>query len=356
MKKSFYGGLLALVLVEFLRVYFIMPMPGSQRWDSLPGAYFLHQSRWVLRTLCLWFIARSAFRVFRQPRRIWPVLACLATLAAVGFIHFSLSADRMFRQPEQLTFKAPAESTLPADALVIGVAAGGEARAYPIRYLVYHHQVPDTVGGEAVIVTYCSVCRTGRVFAPQVNGREETFRLVGMDHFNALFEDQRTGSWWQQATGMAVAGPLKGTRLTARPAAQMTLAKWSELHPETLVMEPDPASLEGYDTEGKYERGENKGRLTRTDPEPWQDKSWVIGIALEGAAKAYDWQRLQREHLLHDTLGSTPILLVLASGEQRYRFDGTETTHPENKHPTLPACQEFWHSWRTFHPDTTRDP
>jgi hypothetical protein len=20
----------------------------------------------------------------------------------------------------------------------------------------------------------------------------------------------------------------------------------------------------------------------------------------------------------------------------------------------VPACQEFWHSWRTFHPNTTR--
>ena len=43
------------------------------------------------------------------------------------------------------------------------------------------------------MVTYCTVCRTGRVFSPIVEGQPETFRLVGMDHFNAMFEDEGTG-------------------------------------------------------------------------------------------------------------------------------------------------------------------
>jgi hypothetical protein len=40
------------------------------------------------------------------------------------------------------------------------------------------------------MITYCTVCRTGRVFSPDVDGKPETFRLVGMDHFNAMFEDE----------------------------------------------------------------------------------------------------------------------------------------------------------------------
>ncbi len=78
----------------------------------------------------------------------------------------------------------------------------------------------DTVGGAPVMVTYCTVCRTGRVYNLVVNGNSEIFRLVGIDQFNAMFEDATTKSWWQQATGMAISG---GTTLPEIPSQQLTL-------------------------------------------------------------------------------------------------------------------------------------
>ena len=41
MKKLFYIGLIGLGLFEILKVYFIMPMPGSQQMESIDIAYFL---------------------------------------------------------------------------------------------------------------------------------------------------------------------------------------------------------------------------------------------------------------------------------------------------------------------------
>ena len=38
--------------------------------------------------------------------------------------------------------------------LVLGVEFAGEARAYPVRMLRYHHVVNDTVRGEPLLVTY----------------------------------------------------------------------------------------------------------------------------------------------------------------------------------------------------------
>ena len=46
-----------------------------------------------------------------------------------------------------------------------------------------------------------------------VDGHPEQFRLVGMDHFNAMFEDSSTKSWWRQVNGEAVIGPNKGKQL-----------------------------------------------------------------------------------------------------------------------------------------------
>lgn len=378
MKKLFYSGLLGLVLFEVLKVYFIMPMPGSQRHDTVDLAYALHGYRWLIRLACIAAIAggvREAFLV-RWRWRWVPILLLGVGGVVTWLFNFKMTADSMFKEPRTLVFQDRTGNQLGEDTLIVGVTHNGVAKAWPIRFLVYHHQVQDTVGGKRVLVTYCSVCRTGRVFEPVVNGQPETFRLVGMDHFNAMFEDARTGSWWRQANGEAITGPLKGAKLPEVASVQMTLKQWFDLQPDGRVMQADPAFLGSYDTQGRFERGESKGSLTRTDRSSWQEKSWVVGLQVGRASKAYDWNRLKQERIINDEVGGTPIVLVLAADGQgfaaferpgglftvegevlvadgrRYDFLGRDTADPAKRLKPVQAHQEFWHSWRTFHPDT----
>ena len=51
MKLIFWIGLIGLFAFEVFNVYFIMPMPGSQRMDSISIAYFLYNWRWMIRGL-----------------------------------------------------------------------------------------------------------------------------------------------------------------------------------------------------------------------------------------------------------------------------------------------------------------
>lgn len=120
------------------------------------------------------------------------------------------------------------------------------------------------------MVTYCNVCRTGRVFEPLVDGKSENFRPVGMDHFNAMFEDQTTKSWWRQATGEAITGPLKGKMLQEFESSQLTLGKFFSLHPFEKVMHAEDLSKESYDSLGRFEKGRSKSNLTRTDSPSWK--------------------------------------------------------------------------------------
>jgi Protein of unknown function (DUF3179) len=285
----------------------------------------------------------------------------------------------MFREPTVVAFAPRASNKVDEASVVLGVEHQGAFKAYPIRFLVYHHQVRDTVGGLPVMVTYCSVCRTGRVFEPVVAGHLEAFRLVGMDHFNAMFEDGTTHSWWRQATGEAVAGPLTGTRLAEVASSQLQLKTWFQLHPEATVLQLDEASRTLVDLEGRFERGESEGALTRTDRSSWQDKSWVVGVERGAASKAYDWNELKAARIINDTFDQRPVVVVLASDQQtfaaferptgdtfvlngevlegagaRYDLSGRDRDDPSRRLPRLAASQEFWHSWRTFHPATAR--
>jgi len=378
MKKLFWLGCTALLLFEIAVIYFIMPMPGSQRMNSLDTAYFLYQWRWVFRSLFALMMIIGLLRA--KWNRKWPLIAPVIILPAVIYLaNYKMAADAMFKQPRTVLLAGVAENKVDSNRLVIGVSINGEEKAYPIRFLGYHHQVPDVLGGKSILVTYCTVCRTGRVFEPIINGKKETFRLVGMDHFNAMLEDATTKSWWQQATGKAVAGQLKGQQLPEVPSTQTSLIKWLELHPGSKIMQADPVFVTSYDTTLKYENGTSKNTLTGTDSLSWKDKSWVIGVRSAAGKKAYDWNQLKKERIIHDSINNTSLAVVLAAdnssffafdlpapGEslllkndtlllynKHFRIDGKGIDTSYSLKP-LQAYQEFWHSWQTFNPDTKR--
>lgn len=375
MKRRYYFGLLGLLVFEIANVYFIMPMPGmSQEINSLDVAYFLYNWRWVFRMafgLLIFSGVKSAFS-----STVWLALvASLGTVALVYIINFVMAAETMFYQPRTLVFEQSERSIVDPEKLVLGIVYNGQAKAYPIQFLGYHHQVRDIIGGKPVMVTYCTVCRTGRVFEPLINGKTELFRLVGMDHFNAMFEDQKTKSWWRQATGEAVAGPLKGAQLPEFPHLQTTLEKWNSLYPNTLIMQPDSVFQVEYDSMQTYERGRLWGKLTRRDTASWQQKSWIIGVQDGLEQKTFDWNQLQRKGLIHDYVGKKPILVALAqdgfsfivferaSAEQYftikndtlrcegklYNFLGQSLGRSAPDLQRLQSYQEYWHSWQTFH-------
>jgi len=194
-------GLTFLFVFEILRVYLIMPMPGSQEFDSIELAYFLGSNKILIRTFGLIVIAFPLYYVLRYDKlksKILIGIFLLLYLSIFYVFNFKMEADKMFYQPTVINLSSADSNKIAKNKLVIGIVLNGEARAYPIQLIGYHHQVVDTINSVPVMVTYCTVCRTGRVFNPVVNGKYEKFRLVGMDHFNAMFEDETTKSWWRQ--------------------------------------------------------------------------------------------------------------------------------------------------------------
>jgi len=380
MKKLFWLGLIGLLLFEIVNVYFIMPMPGSQKMNSIDAAYFLYKWRWMFRGIFGLMIIIGLFKTRWHRRWKWLLILPIVILAAVIYMaNFRMAADHMFYQPKKLLLVNAAENKVDTQRLVIGIVNNGEAKAYPIRFLGFHHQVQDTIGGKPVIVTYCTVCRTGRVFEPVVNGKQEKFRLVGMDHFNAMFEDVTTKSWWRQETGEAITGKLQGQQLPEVFSTQTSLVEWLKLNPNSLIMQPDSAFVKSYDTTMKYESGQSKNSLTGTDSLSWKDKSWVIGVKAGKERKAYDWNQLKTERIIRDNINGTPLFVVLAKDNKsffaferqganekislsndtilynnhNYRIDGKGIDTSYSLKP-LPAYQEFWHSWRTFNPATKK--
>ncbi len=379
MKKLFYFGILGLILFEIANVYFIMPMPGSQDMNSIGLAYFLYTFRWVFRGIFALMILGGMQSVFRQ-NKIIPALLFAMLLGIIYATNFVMAADAMFLQTHQYKMVQTAENKVDTSRLVLGVAMNNEAKAYLIQYLGYHHQVSDSIAGKPIIVTYCTVCRTGRVFEPMVNGKIENFRLVGMDHFNAMFEDETTRSWWRQATGVAITGKLKGTVLPEIKSQQMSLKNWLEVYPNSAIMQADAVFKSEYDSLSNYESGRRFGSLTRRDSLSWRDKSWIVGVKSGKESKAYDWNALMRNRIIYDVVDSKPLVVVLLNDNktfaafervtenQKFQIENNRLNDGVNSYnilgvsanPVVPnlkslsAYQEYWHSWQTFHPETKK--
>ena len=384
-------GILILFAAEILRVYFIMPMPGSQQNNTIDIAYFIAKNILWLRLTGLVLFLTPAITIFRNGsnwKRFGLIFVFIIYMVVVYMFNFVMEADKMFYQPKHKHFASYADNKIDSNKLVLGVSLNGVAKAYPIQLIGYHHQVVDSIGNTPVIVTYCTVCRTGRVFSPEVNGKTEQFRLVGMDHFNAMFEDASTKSWWQQATGTAITGKLKGTSLKEISSQQVSLSAWNRMFPGTLIMQPDSSFKEKYEKMDSYDKGLSMGSLTRRDSASWQPKSWVVGISIQNEAKAFDWNELVKKTIIEDSLAGTVLVITLEKDNASFHVwnrmvNNISLRFSKNNSPgyitdiqtgsvwnedgkcisgplagqqlkIIQAYQEFWHSWQTFHPETKK--
>ena len=206
-----------------------------------------------------------------------------------------------------------------------------------------------------------------------------------MDHFNAMFEDTTTGSWWRQATGEAVTGPRKGMTLKEYPIYQKSLKEWKRRFPKSVVMLPDMSFSKEYAGLSGYDKGIIQSELIGTSQDSWKDKSWVIGIRIGKVTKAYDWNLIKNKRFITDNVNGIPILVNILSdnatfnvwnrkidgiiinprsiGNDQYYDDGTQTLWDKTgrcidgillgkRLQVVTAYQEFWHSWRIFNPNT----
>ena len=140
-------------------------------------------------------------------------------------------------------FVAVAEAELADNEPVIGLVIDGDARAYPLRILIWHEIVNDVVGGVPVAVTYCPLCNTGIVFDRRVADRVLEFGTTGkLRNSDLVMYDRTTESWWQQFLGEAIVGELTGTRLTMLPSRLESFANFKERAPDGRVQVPSGSS------------------------------------------------------------------------------------------------------------------
>jgi Protein of unknown function (DUF3179) len=147
----------ATLFIVMAPVWIIQPF-SAQTQRGLEWSYVM--KRWS-PVLTLLFAATALFLVvwlWRNSRRWWRkalmVILFLPILPATWLArqnHF----EWMFNPLPNAAYAKTSEAEFVADTdIVMAIEFNGEAAAYPIRQMAYHHIVEDVVGGTPIVATY----------------------------------------------------------------------------------------------------------------------------------------------------------------------------------------------------------
>lgn len=146
-----------------------------------------------------------------------------------------------------------ASGDLPDDEPVIGLIINGEAKAYPLRILIWHELVNDEVGGVPILASFCPLCNAAIVYDRRLDGNILDFGTSGkLRRSDMVMYDRQTESWWQQFIGEGIIGSMTGKRLRLIPSRLESFAQFRErvaslgLADEAQILVPNDANFRPY--------------------------------------------------------------------------------------------------------------
>lgn len=305
-------------------------------------------------------------------------------------------------KPQFISVKEASEYLVDREPISV-LELNGEVRAYPLQIMTWHEIVNDSVGGQRIAVTFCPLCNTAIVFdATLPDSRVAEFGTSGNLRFSDLvMYDRVTQSWWQQIDGEAIVGELTGARLKVLPSQIVSFEELKVTFPDAKVLSRKTGfsrpygqnPYTGYDTGSPFLfRGPADDRLPATER--------VVALELGGEAAAFPFSVLEKEPVVHFTVGGQKIVVLFKQGtasaldddtiakgrdvgatgvffpkagdrELTFRFEngafkdnetgstwsllGQAIAGPlkgQKLQPVLHA-NNFWFSWAVFKPDTT---
>lgn len=234
------------------------------------------------------------------------------------------------------------------DDIVIGLVRGNTARAYPTRILVWHEIVNDIISKDAVAVTYCPLCGTAMVFDRNVNGKLRSFGVSGLLYqSDVLMYDRETQSLWSQLAMKAVTGPENGNKLTWLPSEHLTFRAWKKKYPHGQVLSTDTGYQRNYKAQAyeSYFASDSPMFPVPENRNDLPDKEWVIGIIINGKAKAYPVKALPSGKPVNDSIAGESLEIL-------YDAQSKHTRVKDLQGKTIPSVSVFWFAWQAFYPGT----
>lgn len=138
-----------------------------------------------------------------------------------------------------------------------------------------------------------------------------TFHLAGINNQNFLMRDEQTGSYWQQISGVAIAGPMRGRTLPLIHSDEISVKLWQVEQPNGKVLAPI-ARYSGEYEEKDWDKKMEKARVVIQFPNSGlKMREQVFGIANDTDSRAFPVKKVLGNKLVLDHVGQEPLLLIV---------------------------------------------
>ena len=226
------------------------------------------------------------------------------------------------------------------------------------------------------------------MWSREIAGLRLTFHLAGINNQNFLMRDEETGTYWQQISGKAIAGPLQGSQLTLVHSDELNFGTWKSEQPEGTVLADVPRYAFEYAPKNWDVRMQRAPTVIDFHEHALKARDLMLGIRASGASRAYLYDQVVREKLVKDRVGSEAVLLVVGPDGQsvrafRDRIPGVPGVPDFYRRPdgllidastgsewNFPGCavsgkakgtclepvevlKDYWFDWRNYNPATT---
>ncbi len=233
-----------------------------------------------------------------------------------------------------------------------------------------------------------------------VNERALHFYLAGINNQNFLMRDKETGSGGSRSPARRSMARSQGAALELVLSDELTFGEWRTEFPAGQVLAPVAKYTKEY--EPNWEPKVAKLPVVISFPgTELKSRDVVIGLTIDGAARAYPWETFAKQSPVLDRVNGTPLLLALGPDGKSFRvfvsridghdaeffLQGEETADAPAEKPAekkqwvlldtltasqwnfqgcatsgpaqgkcldrIPALKDYWFDWRNYHPDTT---
>jgi hypothetical protein len=229
------------------------------------------------------------------------------------------------------------------------------------------------------------------VWSRDIAGLRLTFHLAGINNQNFLMRDEETGTYWQQISGSAIYGPMKGRQLDLIPSDELTFGLWKSEEPQGTVLSDVPRDSANYYPKDWEVQIKSVPTVLSFPEHGLQDRDLMLGIHHAGASRAFLYEQVLREKLVKDQVGGDPVLLVVGPDDESVRAfrdhipgaGGSPDFYRLTNKPgvllmddatgsewnfqgcavsgqaqgtcleRIPAIKDFWFDWRNYNPKTT---
>lgn len=340
-------GILSLTLSIVSTLYLQLPtfiLPLGYGWSH---NYPL--KRWIVRILAL-----ATFILFiRTNPSTWTLLVLGIPFTFFWFFSMFNANPNLFIALDDKQIIKQKDRIYSDNIDVVGYTDDkGNSICYPVDELVMpRHILNDVFSDKPLLVSFCAACRSTMIYNPVVGGQRLTFEVLGVHRRNMIIRDLQTGTVWQQGTGEAMYGKLKGKQLEFYFYQQTTLIDWIKQNPNTFIAKESNNIRKSFVPKDRLMKVLKKvtGNFVapgKTDLAGLSLREKVWGLQLNGQCKAYPISELKKVTEITDNLGGADIAIQYNPATNQ--IDGINKT----KNEQLKFQNHWWFGWKEFHPNT----